>query len=241
MIKIIKIEKIDSTQKLAKRLTKKINEDFILIAKEQTDAYGRRGRDWYSPRGGLWMTITLKGSKEIDLNMIPIITAISIIKALKKTTKIEAEIKWPNDIQFKDKKIGGIICETEIYGEEIKWIMIGIGININIQTNSFPINLRQKTASIENITNKKHDIEKISKEIIKEFYKNIKNNKKDIIAEWRKKEQTLKRKVFILSKNNKIQARVTDITYDGAIIIEKNKKKMTLYPKDVERIEIIKT
>ena len=124
-------DELDSTNDEAKRIT--LEKDFhIIIAEKQTKGRGRLGKKWSSPNSGnIYMTICT----ENDLSKLPIslITGLICKKAINKiSNKSIIMLKWPNDILLNNKKIGGILVETEVYNKKIRTI-IGIGINIKIK------------------------------------------------------------------------------------------------------------
>ena len=124
-------DEIDSTNDEAKRIEG--IEDFqIFVAEKQTKGRGRHGKKWSSPNSGnIYMTIcTIQNTSQIS--PISLILGLVCKKAIDKLIKKPLiMLKWPNDILFNEKKIGGILVETEINKGNIKTI-IGIGINLNI-------------------------------------------------------------------------------------------------------------
>ena len=124
-------DEIDSTNEEAKRI-KGIKDFHIFIAEKQTKGRGRHGKKWSSPNSGnIYMTISTSQNTS-QISPLSLITGLICKKAIDKLIrKPLIMLKWPNDILFNDKKIGGILVETEINKENIKTI-IGIGINLNI-------------------------------------------------------------------------------------------------------------
>ena len=122
---------IDSTNDEAKRI-EGIKDFHIFITEKQTKGRGRHGKKWSSPNSGnIYMTISTSQNTS-QINPISLISGLICKKAIDKLIrKPSIMLKWPNDILFNDKKIGGILVETEINKENIKTI-IGIGINLNI-------------------------------------------------------------------------------------------------------------
>ena len=124
-------DEIDSTNDEAKRIDD--TKDFhIFIAEKQTNGRGRHGKKWSSPNtGNIYMTISTSQNTS-QISPISLISGLICKKAIDKLIKKSSiMLKWPNDILFNDKKIGGILVETEINKENVKTI-IGIGINLNI-------------------------------------------------------------------------------------------------------------
>ena len=124
-------DEIDSTNDEAKRI-EGIKDFHIFITEKQTKGRGRHGKKWSSPNSGnIYMTISTSQNTS-QINPISLILGLICKKAIDKLIRQPSiMLKWPNDILFNDKKIGGILVETEINNENIKTI-IGIGINLNI-------------------------------------------------------------------------------------------------------------
>ena len=122
---------IDSTNEEAKRI-ECIKDFHIFIAEKQTKGKGRLGKKWSSPNSGnIYMTISTNQNTS-QISPISLISGLVCKKAIDKLIREPSiMLKWPNDILFNDKKIGGILVETEKNKEGIKTI-IGIGINLNI-------------------------------------------------------------------------------------------------------------
>ncbi len=124
-------KEIDSTNEEAKRI--KITHDFhLIISEKQTKGKGRLGKKWSSPNSGnIYMTICTEN--DLSISPISLVTALICKKAINKIAKQELiMLKWPNDILLNNKKVGGILVETEIYEEKTRTI-IGIGINMSIK------------------------------------------------------------------------------------------------------------
>jgi len=123
-------EEIDSTNEFLKKNIQ--SNEFNLVASEkQTNGKGRRGKNWYSPKkGNIYMSISTKNI--FKSGPLSLITGIICIKVLSNASQTEEiGLKWPNDLVFNNKKIGGILVEKDICANEERTI-IGIGINFNI-------------------------------------------------------------------------------------------------------------
>lgn len=132
--KQIYFKEIDSTQKEARKLAENnIENGTIVITDYQIDGIGTHNRKWYSEKDkNLAFTIILYPKCNIkQLKNLTVDIAKSVIKAIKNLYNLELEIKYPNDIMINTKKIGGILTQIATEGEKIKYLLIGIGININ--------------------------------------------------------------------------------------------------------------
>lgn len=211
MFKFYNFKTVNSTNAKAKELAKKGISNLVVAAQKQTRGRGRFGRRWSSGLGGLYITISLKEKNLDKAKFLTFIASISVVKTIKKLAKINALIKWPNDILINNKKICGILTET-ISGKN-NYALIGIGININQQT--FNRNISNKSISLKIITNKNQNIKKIINEIVKEFnnlyqYYKHKNYGK-IISVWKKHSHTLGKKVKIKTLSGTYIGKAVDI------------------------------
>jgi len=173
-MKIIRYEKVSSTQEVAKKIKPK--DWTIILAKEQVLGYGKEKKEWFSPKGGLYFTIVLPKAEIEDLQILTILAAFSIAKIIKEKFNLETLIKLPNDVlvmsNSKLKKVAGVLTEN-VVGKEVHFSIMGIGLNTNIEC--FPENLKEIATSIEIEKRKKVDNEEILLEIVKEIKKNLKN------------------------------------------------------------------
>jgi BirA family biotin operon repressor/biotin-[acetyl-CoA-carboxylase] ligase len=170
-MRILKFEKLESTQKKAKEIAKETKPWTVVVAKEQIGGYGRKGNFWYSPRGGLYFSVILPKIKIEDLQILTILAAFSVAKILKENFELEPFIKLPNDVYVNGKKICGILTENIILGKEVKNSIIGIGLNTNID--QFPEDLEKVATSVKIELNKKVENEEILKKILEEIKENL--------------------------------------------------------------------
>jgi len=170
-VEIIRFKKIDSTQIFAKSL--KTPEAWtVILAKEQAEGKGRKRNFWYSPKGGLYFSVILPKSNIDDLQTLTILAAFIIGKYIKEKFNLEPFIKLPNDVYLNGKKVAGVITENVIEAKEVKFSVMGIGINTNIAR--FPKDLENIATSFKIELGKKVDNEKILKQIIERIKEQLK-------------------------------------------------------------------
>ncbi len=148
-------DKIDSTNLQIKRLAEEGKEEGTLaIADCQESGRGRRGRSWASPSGdGLWMSLLLRPKFSIDkASMITLLVAMAVQRGIQNATGLQTQIKWPNDIVYEGRKVCGILTEMTIEESHINYVVVGIGVNVN--TESFPDELKEKAISLKMILNR---------------------------------------------------------------------------------------
>ena len=208
-------KEIDSTNEEAKRI--KITHDFhVIISEKQTKGKGRLGKKWSSPNSGnIYMTICTEN--DLSISPISIITALICKKAINKIAKQELiMLKWPNDILLTNKKVGGILVETEIYEEKTRTI-IGIGINMSIKKKESWWGDLSKF----NIETKRNEL---INQILLEFIKISDNLNFNWIDEWRDSCIHINKVIKIKDSNSlEKKAIFKDIDTRGNAIIETKK------------------
>lgn len=126
-------ESVDSTNNVARQLAEEGEEAGTLVVSEiQTAGRGRMGRPWISPKGsGIWMSLVIR--PDIVAYHAPALTlvmALAVCRAIRKTADLDCKIKWPNDIVIDGKKVCGILTEMSADMDGIRYIVIGVGINV---------------------------------------------------------------------------------------------------------------
>ncbi len=127
--KVYFLDKTSSTQDVAKKLLLSgAQEGAVIIARLQTAGRGRRGAVWESPTGGLWMSVILFPDKQLKPPLLTLAGAVSAAEAIKKSSGLEAKIKWPNDCLVNGKKAAGVMGESSGAA-----VILGIGVNLNVK------------------------------------------------------------------------------------------------------------
>ncbi len=144
--------KVDSTQNRVLQFLPKEGEGAaLIIAESQSKGLGRQGRPWVSPPGGVWFTLALPLKTMTLAQVAPfsIVAALRVADSLKEVNNLECDIKWPNDILYQGKKVGGILLTTTAKFKK-GWLLVGVGINVN---NEIPSDLSKIATSIKQIRN----------------------------------------------------------------------------------------
>ncbi len=108
-------------------------EGTLVIAEEQTAGRGRRGRGWDAGPGvGIWMSLLLRPQLAPQQAAgLTLVAALAVADAIRRECQMEAKIKWPNDIVLCGRKVCGILTETSLEPDRIRYAVVGIGINVN--------------------------------------------------------------------------------------------------------------
>lgn len=139
--KIHHYESLSSTMDVAFNLAiDAAPEGTVVVAEGQHCGRGRMGRQWISPKAkGIYFSLILR--PKILPNEAPkltLLTAVAVAEAVRKTTGLSALIKWPNDIFIGEKKLGGILTELNAEVDRVKFVIIGVGINVNLKKTQLP-------------------------------------------------------------------------------------------------------
>ncbi|MCT4509023.1 MAG: biotin--[acetyl-CoA-carboxylase] ligase [Tepidibacter sp.] len=219
---VIHFDTTESTNDYAKKVAVESIDGTIVVSEDQTKGRGRRGRQWHSIKGeGIWLSIILK--PDIYPHKAPFITQIagaSIVKALKKL-KIDASIKWPNDIIVNNKKISGILTELGAEIDRVNYIVLGIG--INVKTVDFPEDIKSIATSIfkEGYNVKRIDILKNILEEFEVLYLDYiqKNDKSSCIKICKENSAILGKNIYIINNDKKRKVKCIDINEAGNLVI----------------------
>ena len=236
-------EEIDSTQNFAQNIAADKKENgTIIIAEKQTSGRGRLDRKWTSPKGGIWFSLIIHPKFDVsNSTLIPILSAVALSKSIKSVLDIETEVKWPNDITMKGKKVAGVLVDASFQTNSIDYLILGIGINFDIDTKKLEKRLT-KTPNFYGIDSLRGKEDKtppktLLKEFLLQFEKNLfqldKGEKSKIIKEWTKKAAGIGKKITINTSNGKISGISQGIDNDGALKIKIRNKIQKIYVGDV--------
>jgi BirA family transcriptional regulator, biotin operon repressor / biotin---[acetyl-CoA-carboxylase] ligase len=124
-------DRIASTQDTAHQLAADGTPDgTAVVAVEQTAGRGSRGRDWVAPRGGLWLSVVCRPAGGPAIEVLSLRAALAAADSLADAGVPGVRIKWPNDLMLEGRKLGGILCEARWTGDQLGWLVIGLGINV---------------------------------------------------------------------------------------------------------------
>ena len=140
----------------------------LVLADKQTEGKGRRHNKWTStPNKSLTFSLILYPKIE-NLNMLPLLTGISIVRGIHSSTSIQTGLKWPNDIMLNNKKMGGILIESKQFQGRLS-VVVGVGLNINEDIEDIPQALQDIANSVFIFSESKYSREEILSHILNEF------------------------------------------------------------------------
>lgn len=218
-------DSLDSTNVAAKDLAEKgAPHGTLVLAETQTRGKGRLGRTWFSPSGGLWFSLILRPvSPPVALSHMTFISGLSIAQAAAKMG-VPVSLRWPNDIYIDRKKVGGILSESKSRGDNLEYLIIGIGLNVNVPESAFPAPLKSQATSL--LTAKGEPISRVlllayilfAWEKLLEFYP--KQGFAPILNVWKKYASFLGSQVRVDTSSKTLEGEAIDVTMTGALRIQ---------------------
>src|SRR5512138_3547524 len=148
-----RFESIASTNDIAKALAQAgEGHGTAVLAREQIRGRGTKGRSWHSPSGlGLYVSFILRdpdGQPMPSLHLVPLAVGLAASDAILEVVGVETRLKWPNDVLFEGRKLGGILCEGNSLGASGGFVVAGIGLNAGQILADFPPELRDAATSL---------------------------------------------------------------------------------------------
>jgi len=239
--RVYHFDSTDSTQNFAMEIASNDKENgTVVISKKQTGGRGRMKRKWKSPTGGIWMSIIIHPKFDVSYTtLVPIATSLALCMAIEKILKIKPELKWPNDVTLKGKKVAGVLVDTSIISNEIENMVLGIGINFKIKPHELASTIK-KTPNFYGVATlvKKneralplvhqflYELENVFQLINSRRIRKIKN-------EWTKRSSTIGRNVSIITSEGNVNGKAVKIDSDGALIISNGKKAERILVGDI--------
>ena len=199
-------------------------EGTLVVAESQTRGRGRLGRSWFSPKyKGIYFSLILKPRiLPSRASTLTLLCAVSIAEAIKKTTDLDARIKWPNDIFLGSRKVGGILTELSAETDAVNCVVLGIGLNVNNDKKS----LVPGSTSLREHKNETIDRVDLLREILETMEKHYlaftKEGAGAILEKWREYNMTLGKRIRVDIRNERVEGEALDIDRDGGLLIRKD-------------------
>ena len=212
----------DVIEKLARDA---VDEGVVVFAESQTKGRGRLGRKWISPsRKGLWFSVLLRPRMRLqDCTQLTIASGAALRRAIQHTTGLEARIKWPNDILIRSRKVAGILTEMRAELDVVSYVMLGIGVDVNLTASDFPTDLRKTATSLKielGSTVARADLAAaILKELEKDYARIRKGDFEMVADEWEAHCDTLGHEVVIRMGAREVRGRAESLGEDGALLV----------------------
>ena len=218
---------VKSTNDWAKKLAKMgAEEGTVTLAETQTAGKGRLGREWASPRGGLWFSIVLQPKlRASEAAKLVFAASLAVAEVLRDKYGLRTETKWPNDVLVDGKKICGVLAEMNTKGKGVNYVVLGIGVNANFCPDDvLPESVRARATSTENELGKNIRLESLLKELLekmeKVYERYLEAGFAPLLEQWKRYAGFLGRKVLIVDRQGTLKGLALDVDLDGALILK---------------------
>ncbi len=218
---------VDSTNDLAKSLAKEgALEGLVVVAEEQVAGKGRRGRSWSSPFGeGVWSSTILRPAfSPYDAPKMALVAALATARAIDECTTLEASVKWPNDVLVSGRKVCGILVEMDAEIDQVRYLVVGVGINANVRETAIPKEARESATSLKAELGKPVNRSRLLAALLNHleplYLRMQREGFGDILGELRERTHTLGRPVRVIESDGAWDGFARDIARDGALLVE---------------------
>lgn len=219
-------QEVSSTNDWAKRLARSgAAEGTVVIAETQTAGRGRAGRTWISPKGGLWFSIILRPKlKPAEVIKLVFVASLAVVEVLRELYGLSVKTKWPNDVLIGGRKVCGILSEMETMGDSVNFVVIGVGINANIDVKVLPEGLRGVATSLEAELGGKVKLEELFCALLEKlesiYYPFLKEGFAEVLRKWKRYANFLGRTVEVTYENERLIGTALNVEDDGSLILK---------------------
>jgi BirA family biotin operon repressor/biotin-[acetyl-CoA-carboxylase] ligase len=215
-----------STNDIVEKLARDgVKEGVVVFAESQTKGRGRLGRKWMSPaRKGLWLSVLLRPDlRPQEATQLTVASATALVRAIQSLTGLKPQIKWPNDILIRGRKVAGILTELSAELDHVKCIVLGIGVDVNLSADEFPTELRKLATSLKAELNRPVSRPELAVAILRELdydYARIGAGRFAAVAdEWEACCTTIGHDVIIRIGDRQVGGRAEALGEDGALLL----------------------
>ncbi len=217
-------EEISSTNEKAKELARQgAAHGAVVIGRRQTAGHGRMQRLWESPPGGLWMSVVLRPNLSLaDASKLTLVTGVAVVGALREMGELRPGIKWPNDVIFEGKKLAGILAEVVGEWTTIQTMVIGIGVNANLERKDLSPEL--PAGSLQELLGCPLDLNKLAAGILEKLEEGLNIFERDGFAPlrelWLERALGIGRECAIEKGGQVYRGIMRGIAADGELVVE---------------------
>ena len=202
-----------------------VKEGVVVFAESQTRGRGRLGRKWMSPaRRGLWFSILLRPDlRPQEATRLTVASATALRRAIQAQTGLKPAIKWPNDILVRGRKVAGILTELSAELDHVKYVVLGIGVDVNLDPGDFLAELRRSATSLKAELGRPVARPDLAVAILRELdhdYSRIAAGQFAALAdEWEEHDTTIGHDVVIRMGDRQIRGRAECLGDDGGLLV----------------------
>lgn len=247
-------EELDSTNRRAKDLAAEGRSDVVVLAERQTGGRGRLEREWASPPGGIWMSLLLRPSlPPARAPLLTLAAAVAVTRAAREAG-VDARIKWPNDVVVPSRggeagddaesaesaedagsapgyrKLAGILTEMRGEADRVAWVVLGIGVNANLDPVDLPAGATSVRAAAGDVERRRF-VQRVL-----EAFDDLRADPEAVLAAWREHADTLGRAVRVETPGGEVVGEAVDVTDAGALVVRTDVGRVTVHAGDCEHL-----
>ncbi len=215
-----------STNDVVEKLARDgVKEGVVVFAEAQTSGRGRMGRKWISPPGkGLWFSVLLRpGMRPQNATQLTVTSAVALRRAIHYVTRLSPDIKWPNDLLLHSRKVAGVLTEMHAELDRIKYLILGIGVDVNLAASDFPADVRRLATSLKAELGKPVSRPELAVAVLTEmdaaYARVLAGDFAALAAEWEAHCTTVGAQVRIHAGDREIRGRAESLAEDGALLV----------------------
>jgi BirA family biotin operon repressor/biotin-[acetyl-CoA-carboxylase] ligase len=218
---------IDSTNSKAYQLALQgAEEGEVVIAESQMEGRGRLDRHWFSPPFlNLYLSVILRPKiPPNQASLVTLMAAVAVADAIQKYSGLLPQIKWPNDILLRGRKVAGLLNEIQSEMDRIHFVILGIGVNLNMAEKIFPKEIRWAATSLKEEMGetilRKDFLQSLLLKLEGWYTTFLKKGGIPILEAWRERANIEGKQVKVTSMGETLRGVAIDLDSDGALIIE---------------------
>lgn len=229
-------DSIGSTNDRARELASDGAANVAVVADEQTGGRGRLDREWSAPSGGVWISVVLQ--PDVPPAHAPIFTLAAAVAAVRacREAGVDAEIKWPNDLLVGEsgdrggRKLAGILTEMEGEADRVSWLVVGIGVNANVEVADLPEGATSMREAVGDV-----DRRRFAQRLLETIH-DLVEDPEPVLPEWRRYARTIGMDVRIETPSGVVEGEAVDVEFPGGLVVETDEGRTTVHAGDCEHL-----
>lgn len=224
-------DSMPSTNDEARRLATTGAPETIVITDEQPTGRGRLDRDWVGPSGGIYLSVLVRPDHPpMDVPILTIVAGVAVAEAIE-TVDLDPAIKWPNDVLLDERKVAGILTEMQGEADRVDWVIVGIGINANVERAALPAGATTLSSQRGESVNRRDLIHALV-----DRFDHYRGAPIDALAAWRDRAATLGRRVRVETPTETIVGEAVAIEHPGTLVVETDQGRHHVHAGDCEHL-----
>ncbi|GAB3418025.1 biotin--[acetyl-CoA-carboxylase] ligase [Haloparvum alkalitolerans] len=235
-------ETLGSTNDRARELAEGGAGGVAVVAAEQTGSRGRLDREWVSPPGSVSLSVLVR--PDLPPAHAPVITLAAAVATTEAAREagVDAAIKWPNDVLVPDPesgeagdrggaKLAGILTEMEGEADRVNWLVVGVGVNANVDPEALPVDATSLRAEAGADVDRRAFVQRLL-----ERFHDLTADPDAVLPAWREHAATLGRRVRVETPGGVVEGEAVDVEFPGALVVETDDGRERVLAGDCEHL-----